>query len=78
MPESDLAVIVERIKGLETLFNVRFDDNKEEHQEIITHQKETNGNVRKNTDYRKYATGAIAVLTAMVLPLLFIVVKKII
>jgi len=51
MPEKDTAVVIERIEGLKELINSKFADNKEEHQEIIKHQKETNGNVRDNKDW---------------------------
>ncbi len=77
MPEEQTQVILEQIKGLETLINFRFDNNAKEHGEIVAHQKETNGNVRRNTNWRFYMMGAIAVLTGMVLPTLFIVIKEI-
>jgi len=78
MSEKDIATIIERIEGLKELLHEKFGDNKREHDEIIAHQKETNGNVGRNTNWRFYMTGAIAVLTALVLPMIFIVLKKLI
>ena len=77
MPEKDIAVVIERIEGLKALIHEKFDDNKDEHREIITHQKETNGNVRRNTNWRYYMMGAIGVLTGVVLPTAFIVLKEV-
>lgn len=39
-------------------------------------QDRTNGNVSKNTNWRYYITGALAVLTVLVLPIFFIVIKE--
>ncbi len=42
----------QKIDNLEKLFNERFDANDKQHREIIEHQKETNGKVKHNTDWR--------------------------
>ena len=65
MPEPTIAVVLEKLKGLETLINLRFEQNQAQHNEIIAHQKKTNGNVRSNTNYRYYLTGIIAVLSVI-------------
>ena len=65
MPEPTIAVVIEKIKGLEALINLKFDINEKQHDEIITHQIKTNGNVKRNTNYRYYLTGMIAVLSVI-------------
>jgi len=77
MPEKPtLEVVVEKIRGIETLINYRFDENQKQHEEIIVHQKKTNGKVLKNTEWRYYIMGAIAILSTIVLPVFFIAVKQ--
>lgn len=65
MPEQTIAVVLEKLKGLEELINLRFEQNQKEHETIIAHQEKTNGNVKKNTSYRFYMTGAVAVLAVI-------------
>jgi len=63
MPTPTNDVIVEKIKGLEELINLKFEINGKDHDEILKHQKMTNGQVQRNTNYRYYLTGVIAVLS---------------
>lgn len=65
MPTPTNEVIVEKLNGLDKLINLKFEQNQKEHETIISHQKKTNGNVKKNTSYRFYMTGAVAVLAVI-------------
>jgi hypothetical protein len=65
MPEPTIAVVIEKIKGLEALINLKFEQNEKQHEEIIAHQVKTNGNVKRNTNYRYYMSGVVAVLSVI-------------
>ncbi|RLA70034.1 MAG: hypothetical protein DRG30_09595 [Epsilonproteobacteria bacterium] len=53
MPEPTLEVVVERLKGLTTLINTKFETNWSQHSDILEHQKVTNGRVNKLEDWKE-------------------------
>ena len=65
MSDNEIKVVIERLEGLKRLIEAQFAVNEKQHNELIAHQKETNGNVRKNTNYRYYMTGVVAVLAVI-------------
>lgn len=65
MSEESLAVIIERLENI-----------KIELAEVKAHVQKTNGSVASLKMWRGYVTGGLAVLTAIVVPLFFLVVAK--
>jgi hypothetical protein len=65
----DLQVIIERLDNL-------INTNKEEHSRIEEQTKKTNGSVASLKIWRAYLTGAVAVLSAIVFPILMSTVYK--
>jgi hypothetical protein len=72
MPED---VILEKIKGLAVLIEEKFKTNDEAHERIEGQTRKTNGRVSSLESWRAYITGAIAVITVIILPLVFMVVS---
>lgn len=51
------------------------ESNKEDHQEIIQHQKETNGRVNRLEIWRAGLIGGMAVVTSILIPVLVFILK---
>ena len=63
-------ILTERIEGLKTLINEKFDENNRNHQSILEQVKYTNGSVRSLKIWRAYITGGFAVLSILFVPVL--------
>jgi hypothetical protein len=64
------AVLLEKINGLEKLIDERFADNTKEHQGLIAQTTKTNGSVTTLQRWMATSKGAIAILSAFVVPIL--------
>lgn len=70
--QTTTGVIVERIEGLKDLINTRFDTNAEQHNEVIAHQKKTNGRVTRLESWKNQVVGALIIMNLILLPIAFI------
>lgn len=74
MSESEIGVILERIKGLNDVL-ARFErNNQADHNELKEHAKTTNGRVNKLEDWRNRIVGGIVVLNILLVPVVIYVV----
>lgn len=64
-------VLYEKIIGLERLINERFSENNKEHSAIIAQTTKTNGKVIILQEWMNTSKGAIAILGAVILPVMF-------
>lgn len=69
-------IILEKIDSLTELIELKFKYNGEQHEEIVKHQKETNGRVTKLEKYKNIMTGAVAVSNVIVIPLLMFIIVQ--
>ncbi len=72
------AVLAYEVKNLVRSFDDFKIDNKKDHKELIDHQKETNGRVKKQEEWKSYITGGMAVLSIIVIPILLYIVTTVI
>lgn len=67
-------VVLEKLEGLASLINERFEQNAKEHASICNKQDHTNGDVTMLKQWKAYTNGAIAVisllLVGIIIPLL--------
>ena len=63
-------VLLEKIKGLETLIDERFNENSKAHNALIVQTTKTNGNVLNLEKWMQFSKGAISILSAVILPIL--------
>lgn len=68
-------VIMQKLDSLKELIELKFKNNKGEHNEIVKHQKETNGRVTRLEAYKNIATGAVIVSNVVVIPILLWIIK---
>lgn len=61
--------------GLKELIEDKFARNKEDHEKIIEQTTKTNGSVRELQKWRAFTNGVMSVLTVLVLPLAFYLLK---
>jgi hypothetical protein len=81
MPEDNMethGIILERMNGFENLLNQRFSAQHEIMQSLHRKVDLTNGRVTKQERWQAYIMGAVAILTTLILPILFIIAAKII
>ena len=76
MQEIGNDVIIERIHGLKTLIESRFDENAKEHQSICEKQDHTNGDVTNLKLWRAYLVGAWAVISLILVGILLPVISN--
>jgi len=69
-------VILEKLTNLETLFKSYGTANKDDHGRIESQVVKTNNRVSNLEKWRAYIVGAISVLTALVLPVSFLILSK--
>ena len=61
--------------GLRVLINEKFDRNDEDHKRVIEQVTKTNGSVKELQKWRSFTNGVMSVLTVLVLPLAFYLLK---
>ena len=72
-----LDVLAEKVDSLRKLTEEKFRTNTKEHDDVIAHQKITNGRVNNLEDWKSKAIGMFFVVNAVFLPVLFIVLSKV-
>ena len=68
-------ILHEELKGLKELFLEKFDANDKIHNLILEQTTAHNGRMRSLEKWRSYITGGLAVLCALVLPILIMIVR---
>jgi len=68
-------VLVERMKGITTLINEKFEENEKSHNIILEQTTKTNGRVRSLEIWRSFIVGGLSILTFM-LPFAFYFINK--
>lgn len=68
-------VLVERMKGITTLINEKFEENEKSHNIILLQTTKTNGRVRSLEIWRSFIVGGLSILTFM-LPFAFYFINK--
>ncbi len=64
-----LGVIVERIEGIKTHINTKFEANKKEHEALDKNQKTTNGEVKKLQLWKAGIVGAFGIVAMIIVPI---------
>ena len=59
-------VIMTKLDSLYTLLEERFDRNESGHNQIIEHQKRTNGKVKENSEFRISLTAQISLIRFLI------------
>jgi len=63
-------VLAERLEGLKTFINERFDENSRDHERVTQKLDYTNGKVRRHEKIFYGVYGGFAVLSSLVIPVL--------
>ena len=61
--------IVERIEGIKTHINTKFDENKKEHKTLDENQKQTNGKVQRLQLWKAGIIGMFSVISVIIVPI---------
>lgn len=76
MSETNLDVIVERLENLKQQNEKDHDEMREAIATVLAEQRKTNGSITSLKLTRAWMKGAIAVLTAIVVPVAFILIQN--
>ena len=69
-------VLVERLEGITKLINEKFIENEKSHNTILAQTTKTNGRVTCLEDWKNRMIGALVIMNILVLPLVFVFLKK--
>jgi len=65
-----------KLENIETLLKLHAENNDKDNQTIIKAQTYTNGNVKGLLAFKSFATGAIGVITILIIPILIFAVQQ--
>ena len=67
--DNNYEILVERIEGLKTLINTRFDENRSVNQRIEDQFEKTNGRVNSLESWKDKIAGVLIIMSMIVVPL---------
>jgi hypothetical protein len=76
MPELDNNALLERLEGVTKLINEKFEHNAEQHNDILTQTKKTNGRVTDLESWKNKVIGALVMTNIIILPVMFMIISS--